>query len=577
MSLSVKKLLVAGIFGAALLFHLAVVGQDFSVLAKNGFLYDDSFYAFKIAHSLAGGAGASFDGIHPTNGFQPLYVFLLVPFYWLYPSDLVAPIYAALMLSALFTALTAVLLYKIVARYTSAKIALLATAIWVFSPVVTKQAANGLETALALFLFAWVVYFYLSRIRSAAAPPKRTFVALGVLVGLAMLARIDEVFLGLVILLDYLFALRKRESPVGALKGVFAAIVAAIAAYSPWIVYNAVALGGVVQDSGTATRFLSLAYAPFFGLGSTDVVASGPSAGFLWGNIVHSVSVLKLAPPVHAFFRGAEKLGVAVGAPGALAVATNVIGLALAAAFVYVVVLRRRSLRVKGFDEVQFLLVIAVIVIAAYSLYIFGGFFFVRYYYPIYFILCIYAGLLFEEAFRRLSPSAAAGRWVFAVVLAGFMGAFGYMAYTCACKSYPIYCFYDAARWVEDNTSPDDTIGVFQSGAIGYFAHRRVINLDGKVNSGALLALKGGKLGDYLRREGIDVVIDNKNVLELFLTGEFNQRRTGDPLVLLGLRPLECGAKQGVPGWAAYRVNGFASSHRTGGASSSGPNSFQNE
>jgi len=570
MSLSVKRLLVAGVFCAAVVFHLAVVNQDFPVLAKNGFLYDDSFYAFKIAHSLATGTGASFDGIHPTNGFQPLYVFLLVPFYWLFPSNLVTPIYAALMLSALFTALTAVLLFKILGRYTSSKVALLLTAIWAFSPVVTKQAANGLETSLALLLFASVVHVYLSRIRAVIAPPTRSFVVLGVLVGLAMLARIDEVFLGLVVLLDYLLVLRKRRAGTGALKGVFAAVLTAVVAYSPWVVYNAVSLGGVVQDSGTATRYLSLAYAPFFGLGSTDVASSGPSAGFLWGNIVHSFSVLKLSPPLHAFFRGAEKLGVAIGAPGTVTVLADVVGLALAAAFVYVVVLRKRSLRVKGFDEIQFLLILAVVIIAAYSLYVFGAFFFVRYFYPIYFILCIYAGLLFEELFRRLPLSAAAGRWSFAVILAGFMCAFSYMAYTCACKSYPIYCFYDAARWVEDNTSPDDTIGVFQSGAIGYFAHRRVINLDGKVNSQALQALKGGRLGDYLRREGIDVVIDNKNVLELFLTGGFNERNYGDPLVLLGLHRLECGAKDGVPGWAAYRVNGFANSHHSPGVSSPG-------
>ena len=56
------------------------------------------------------------------------------------------------------------------------------------------------------------------------------------------------------------------------------------------------------------------------------------------------------------------------------------------------------------------------------------------------------------------------------------------MAYTCAARSRPVYCFYEVARWVDDYTSPDDTIGVFQSGAIGYFSHRRVVNLDGKVN-----------------------------------------------------------------------------------------------
>jgi hypothetical protein len=136
------------------------------------------------------------------------------------------------------------------------------------------------------------------------------------------------------------------------------------------------------------------------------------------------------------------------------------------------------------------------------------------------------------------------------------------MAYTCSCKSHAIYCFYDAARWVEANSAPDDTIGVFQSGAVGYFSNRRVINLDGKVNRDALDAIRSGNLGDYLRKSGIDIVIDDRRVLELFLTGRCGDGRSGDSLTLLGLIPMmDHEAGQGVPGWAAYRVNGFASSH----------------
>lgn len=564
MSVSIGRLFVAGLLGAALLFHFAVAGQDFSVLAKNGFLYDDSFYAFKIAQNIAQGNGATFDGIHPTNGFQPLWVFLIAPFYKLYPSDLIAPVVAALMLSALFAALTAVLLYGIVRRYASRAVALFIAAIWVFSPVVTKQTANGLETALALFLFASVVYVYLTRIRAEENPRWRDFVLLGVLLGLAVLARVDEVFLALVVLLDYLLVLRRRKATSAALRGVGVAAVAALAVYGPWLAYNALSMGRVVQDSGSATRFLSLAYAPFFDLGSADVASSGPGADFIWRHVVHSFSVLKLSPPVHAFFRGVERIAGATGTEAWLILAGNLVGLGLIAAFLYVVVGRKRSLRVKGFDEVQFLLVYCAVIVTAYSLYVFGVFFFVRYYYPVYFVLCVYAGLLLQEVVERFRAGAAAAIWrrVVVAALALYTAAFAYMAYTCSCRSHAIYCFYDAAGWVEKNSSPDDTIGVFQSGAVGYFSNRRVINLDGKVNRDALRAIKTGRLGDYLREEGIDIVVDNRKVLELFLTGRFSEGQSDDALVLLGLHPIMNGeAGQGVPGWAAYRVNGFARSH----------------
>ncbi|UCH83142.1 MAG: glycosyltransferase family 39 protein [Candidatus Latescibacterota bacterium] len=560
MSAASTRPLVIGFFLFAVVFHLSVVAQDFSVLAENGFLYDDSFYAFKIAQNIAEGKGISFDGEHKTNGFQPLYVFLLVPIYYVAGSDLISPIYAALVLATLLTGFTAVLLFFIVRRYASTKIALLATVIWAFSPVVTKQSANGLETALALFLFASVVYFYISRIRPVERPALRDFAIFGLLIGLALLARIDEVFLALVILLDYLLVLRSRRVPSKALGRIAVAILAAFIVYSPWLIYGVQTTGHLVQDSGSATRYLSMAYAPLFDLGPSEMANEGPSGAFIWAHIVHSFSVLKIAPPTHAIFRGFEKLGAAVGAQTAVISVANVLGLLLLAAFIYVVVFRRRSLVVTGFRELQFLLLYAVLVIAAYSFYVFGVFFFVRYYYPIYFIACIYAGLLLEEGFRRLPARTTLTRPLAAAILVVYLGVFGYMAYACVHRSNQQYCFYEVACWVRDNTSPDDTIGVFQSGAIGYLSERRVINLDGKVNRDALDALKDDSLAEYLREEGIDVVVDNRKVLDLFFIGTHKRERLPDPLVAMGLDKIMEGSSKEMRGWAAYRVNGFAHS-----------------
>jgi hypothetical protein len=91
-----RTALVAGALLAILAFHLAVAWQDLGTLARNGFLYDDGFYAFKIAENIAHGKGATFDGIHPTTGFQPLYVLLLVPVFALSGDNLAVPVYAAL-------------------------------------------------------------------------------------------------------------------------------------------------------------------------------------------------------------------------------------------------------------------------------------------------------------------------------------------------------------------------------------------------------------------------------------------------------------------------------------------------
>jgi uncharacterized membrane protein len=104
------------VLAAAAAVHLAVAALDFPTLARNGFLYDDSFYDFQIARHIAHGDGPSFDGTHLTNGFQPLYVVMLVPMYWVAGSNETLPIHGALVLSAFCAVASALLLYRILAR-----------------------------------------------------------------------------------------------------------------------------------------------------------------------------------------------------------------------------------------------------------------------------------------------------------------------------------------------------------------------------------------------------------------------------------------------------------------------------
>lgn len=542
--------LLLAVFFSSLIFHVIVGWQDISILARNGFLCDDSFYAFQIAKNIAAGLGPTFDGVHPTSGFQPLYVFLLVPVFHIFGSNLVVPIKIALTFSALFTALTASILFLILIRYVRGSIALIISIIWAFSPVVIKQGANGLETSLALLFFACSVYFYITKIRGELHPSRKHMLVLGLLLGFAIFSRVDEIFLFFALLLDYLFVMRKRASQAGAILRVAILCGGVLLATAPWTLYYYLNTGSPLLDSGSATRFLSIAYAPFFNIDSPDNLSGTPGVSFLAYHVIHSFSVLKATPPIHVFYRMLEKAGIATGAASAMDLLGTVLGLLLLGVVIYYFFASRRKTSDNRRSEINFLLVFSILLMSAYSFLIFGFFFFIRYYYPIYFVLCIYSSFLLEDFCGRLF--AVRSSLVRNTVYGGvsiYILVFAVMAYYQSFRTNKVYCFYDVAKWVEKHTLESDTIGAFQGGAIGYFSGRQVVNLDGKVNPHALDALKNGTLEAYLKESGVDVLLDKCNVIELFLF-----KRDGADLNSLRVSRIEDAEDPCMPGWVAYRI-----------------------
>ncbi|HXV14511.1 MAG TPA: glycosyltransferase family 39 protein [Candidatus Krumholzibacteria bacterium] len=556
------------VLAAAAAVHLAVALQDFGTLARNGFLYDDSFYAFQIARNIAHGLGATFDGIHATNGFQPLYVAALVPLYWIAGDNPTLPIHLALVLSALLTVATAFLLHRIVARRASETAALIVAGAWAFSPIVIRQAANGLETALALFCLALSVDYYLARVRPFAAPSRRAFVTLGALLGMATLARVDLGFLALAMCLDHLLVVRARlrvgDAPVRWRGNVVAAVVACALVWAPWAIYGLVSVGSPISESGRATRYLAIAYAPFFGLASPAGLDDGPDAAFMARHLQRSLKSLKVTPAVHPLLRGTRKLSerVGVGEP-----VTNALGAIVLSCFFVWWWQRRRGPRAAR--EFDFLLLFSVMMIAAYSTYVFGVFFFLRYYYPLYFVGMIFAGLAIDDAAAWVRARSIGVRRAALVASGVYAAALLYMGYTSAFRTIRVYGFYDAARWVTTHTDPSETIGVFQGGAIGYLSQRRVVNLDGKVNTDAYQALRAGRLGEYVHEAHIDLVLDSERVLDLFLgpwSKEDRERIAHDTVFV--------GAEHGVHGWIGYRVTP-ARGFNAGSSSTPGPTRMQ--
>jgi hypothetical protein len=538
------------VLAAAAAVHLAVAVLDFPTLARNGFLYDDSFYDFQIARHIAHGDGPTFDGTHLTNGFQPLYVALLVPLYWAAGSNETLPIHAALVLSALCAVASAYLLYRIVSRRVGEIAATVSAGAWAFSPIVMRQTANGLETSLALLMMAATVCYYLERIRPEARVNRHRLVAVGLLTGGCIMARADLGFLVLAMCLDFLLVRRARRAGHGWREEIAVAGATCLLVCVPWMIYGVAAVGSPLPESGRATRFLSLAYAPFFDMGPKSRMNDGPSSSFIATHFARSVGTFKVIPVLHPFFRASTKIGDRIQAPHQMEWVADAAGILMLITFAVWWMRRRRAGPGRECREFEFLFWFAGMMVTAYSAFVFGVFFFLRYYYPLYFVGMIFVAVVLDEAIMyvqsrsvRIRGLALAGTGMYAASLL-------FMGYTSAFRSTPVYRFYDVARWIKTHTDSADTIGVFQSGAIGYLSGRHVINLDGKVNSEAFAALRAGKLESYVESAGIDLVMDNAGVINLFLGpwSDADKKRLESERVFTG-------GENGVPGWIGYRVS----------------------
>jgi hypothetical protein len=315
----------------------------------------------------------------------------------------------------------------------------------------------------------------------------------------------------------------------------------------PWALYGVAAVGSPVSESGRATRYLAIAYAPFFGLASPAGLHESPDAGFMVRHVERSIRTLKVTPALHPVFRGTHKLATRLHADET---AANVLGVCVLVGSVAWWIRRRRTAHGARAREFEFLLLFSAMMIAAYSTYIFGAFFFLRYYYPLYFVGMIFAGLAIDDVIAWVRAHSVPVRRTALAASGVYAAALLYMGYTSGFRTTPVYGFYDAARWVATHTDADETIGVFQSGAIGYLSKRRVVNLDGKVNAEAYDALRAGRLPDYVRTAHIDLILDSERVLDLFLGpwSAEDRKRVAEETVFVG-------EDYGVPGWIGYRVS----------------------
>jgi hypothetical protein len=458
---------IGGAVLLALLVRALLLSRDL-VYIDRGFIPDDTYYTLAIARHLALGGGPTADGVIPTSGFQPLIAFLLLPVFWL-TANSDAPVYAAVILSGLVGSLSVGIAGLIVQRATrSAAATLAATILLATCPVVVSNDLNGLETSLATFL---ALGSLLAAAKLQESPTTRQAVLLGLCVGAAILARVDNCVVALLLGLGLLARVR-----IGRL-----ALVVAVAGLVvlPWWGYCAWAFGSVLPESGAAVKQLTL----------IDQRA-GTGVGVALVEAMKSVAaILGIADPVFVLSAFVALAGIVL--------------------FTLSVEIRNRRI-----DALLLLGATSVLLFLFYLLYLPAFWYFDRYFNLIYVCLILCAVV---SAARHLGSLRLLAGGVAAVVVACNLANLAPLlrdrADSLASGDDTRHGYAEVARRLIGALPAGARLAALQSGALSYYAdydgrNVRIVNLDGVVSRPAYAALKRGDLAHYMSASEVGYFAD---------------------------------------------------------------------
>ena len=499
-----RRVVLVLLAGYAAWYLFLAIGASLPTVV-NG-LPDDAFYYLQVARHVASGLGSTFDGVEPTNGYHPLWMWLLIPVQAVTRGAPEVSLRAALLLSGLLSLLSLWMLQRLLRARAGAWAAVTGLLLLAW-PRIFGLTTNLLESGLVLLLLfavAWVLHRSgtappaLNRSDTAPLAPDRGSIApwapdrsctvprasawvpvvlLGAILGAACLARLDTVFLAVAFGVIGLHAAWKHRFPwddeaaplrsrAGALAATAGVLAMAGAMVVPYLVWNLARFGHLQPVSGFV---------------KSTFPHPRPHLAYIW---MYKEFTLLL-----------------------------VLGLVF-----FVASLRRGAstwLRILGLFGLAAALHMAWTVL-------FMGWGVDRWY----FVLLVPAGLLgtpwlVEEALARLprAPAPAKGGrrpWTarrvarVALVAGGIVAAVGVQAVSYRLRAERhLDATREVALWARDNLPADAVFGMSDAGVFAFFSGRVTVNLDGLINNYRYQeALRDGRFRDYLASRRIDFIYD---------------------------------------------------------------------
>ena len=430
---------------------------------------DDAFYYLKIAENISGGFGSVFSVGDPTNGYHPLWMVVLLLIRLLAHPTQGGFVFLVLLVS--------VALNVIAAAFFARWLRLLGLSptqqrfgivLYLFNPWLVNLTLTGLETPLFLCcLFVFLMAHH--GVMAEGEMDWRSAVFFGTTAGLLMLARTDSIFFTIPAFAAAAFVQRRRIRDVSAAAAISLVIVA------PWLAWNLLQFGTIVQSSASAMSGLA-----HHDLPPAATIEYWSEAAKLARNVLMWLAVAPLWPhPRHVVegFRGITLLMVVATAAlglvlwhksvrGRLAVPFILYGPALGLLFFYVAV--RAFMQVW---HVSTLVVLALVLMVNYV----------------------------PQSLRTRSAVITA---LCLSPLCWYTITNGYFFP----QAVVIGSISRLQRYRID-APPSFTSCATDAGLLGYFSTHTVVNVDGVVNNRAADSILAGRLSEYMAARGCDEVL----------------------------------------------------------------------
>lgn len=438
-------------------------------------LPDDSFYSLLIAKNIALGKGFLY-GDNFTNGFQPLFVFLMVPVYFFLTPDIITPIYISLIILMVFSFASLYLIYRLmILLFKNSFVAFTSALLFVVTPASLRNSTNGLETIISFFFFLLGFYllykYYDVPIKNISAMKYFFF---GVILGFALLARIDNIFLFVAIFIFII--LKRKEFDFNCLikySSIF--IIGFLLIYLPYLILSYHYTGTLYPVSGKSVSY---------------------QAHFLKYTLHSDKNFI-----LFEVFRVIRICGSNY--------IINILLCILLFCFFY------WKNKFNSFKDINLkkhlpLIITSILFILVYILLISAYWAFDRYFYSMFIPLLILTSYFLFKFYLYIQSFRFKNIILVSIILILFFvnilrpGIKGFLFD----NSIDLKGYVNISRYVNDNLPKGTVIGAMQTGAFGYFANNlKVVNLDGVVNKDAYESLASGHLIEYIKKCKIEYLL----------------------------------------------------------------------
>jgi hypothetical protein len=452
---------------------------------------DDSFYYFQIASNFISGKGSSLDGIRTTNGYHPLWMIMISPFFKLKGHNEMLPIRFVIILAGILTIATAYVVYRITMIITQRKIlAVFAFGAYIFSSNSFFSNISGEPVPLSNFLVVIGLLITLEIVLREKLS-WRDVIIFGVISGLTVLARTDNAVFVFTYFILILLWYRKE----GRFIKVGTAGLITLFTVLPWFIWSLIVLGTIKQASFDASPYLYWTkilkenpdisfYVIFYGT-SINRLLNSYFISFLFGYSPFNIGLLIIIGALFGAFKENDQK-----------FRKSIITLLILTGVVFLL---------------YFLHTAVMLYLRFWHIAIFSAFT----------ILIIVSSIkIYIKQLKTL------------IILITVLSVIYFMVFTTFLygeKTNPSYShqidMLKAAEYI--NKDKEHMYAVYDSGIISYFTDGKILSIDGNVNPEAYRAVKECRIYDYMIENNVDYFVGmigtNNSIYEPFWGHPFDE------------------------------------------------------